>query len=174
MKNKQGFTLIELVIVIVILGVLAVTALPKFVDLGNDARRAILHNKVGEMKSVIMMAHSKARIKGVEKKAETIINMGGSILGFIHGYPMPRANHSKSLGALSIASFLNLANKDDNTWGWGAADAATQSLNGCTSTNFSFRSTLIDASNTAQCYIEYAGACVLGTVPQVIVKDTGC
>lgn len=61
MKSVQrGFTLIELIVVIVILGILAATALPKFVDLSSDARKAVLDGVEGSMRSANNLIYSKA------------------------------------------------------------------------------------------------------------------
>jgi MSHA pilin protein MshA len=65
LKRKKGFTLIELIIVIVILGVLAVTAMPKFIDLSSDAKIASLNNVAGQIESTVQMVRAKALVKGL-------------------------------------------------------------------------------------------------------------
>ena len=52
-STQQGFTLIELIIVIVLLGILAVTAAPKFLNLQDDARDSVLEGIAGSGKTLV-------------------------------------------------------------------------------------------------------------------------
>lgn len=69
MQKQNGFTLIELVVVIIILGILAVTAAPKFINLQGDARASTLQGMKAAIQGANSLYYSKAAIAGIEKKA---------------------------------------------------------------------------------------------------------
>jgi MSHA pilin protein MshB len=64
MKKQTGFTLIELVIVVVILGFLAVTAIPKFIDLTEQAKKANIEGMAGGFASAISLARAQWEAEG--------------------------------------------------------------------------------------------------------------
>ena len=90
MNEQQGFTLIELVVVIVILGILAVTAAPKFINLQDDARTATLQAVKASMQSAASLVYSKSLIKGNESSAGNttpFVNVNGTDVFVQYGYP---------------------------------------------------------------------------------------
>ncbi|WP_028107799.1 prepilin-type N-terminal cleavage/methylation domain-containing protein [Ferrimonas futtsuensis] len=72
MKRQSGFTLIELVVVIIVLGILAVTAAPKFINLQNDARKATLDGMKASVQGANSLIYAKAAIDGIEKTSGNV------------------------------------------------------------------------------------------------------
>lgn len=94
MKKNQGFTIIELVVVIVILGILAVTAAPKFLNLQDDARKAAAQGVVAAIRSAANLTYTKAVLAGIETLDEDNspgLMINGSKVGTKFGYPTKEA-----------------------------------------------------------------------------------
>ena len=88
MKKQAGFTLIELVIVIIILGILAVTAAPKFLNLQDDAKKAVADGVLAAVQSSSQLVYSKSALEGEERSPSGATDSAdGATIKTVYGYP---------------------------------------------------------------------------------------
>jgi MSHA pilin protein MshA len=79
MKKARGFTLIEMIVVMVILGILAAVALPKFVNMTGQARLAKMNGAVGAVQSSITLIHAKWLAQGSPTGSTPTITAEGNV-----------------------------------------------------------------------------------------------
>ncbi|MFD2231970.1 type II secretion system protein [Alkalimarinus sediminis] len=132
-KKQAGFTLIELVMVIVILGILSAFALPRFADLTDDARQASISGAIGAMKSASAITHAQWIANG---STGTTVELEGAFIGTASGYPDSAStgtgagDTAANAGTIQLAA--NLSDSDYNiTEG---ATSLTLTLTGLTCT----------------------------------------
>jgi MSHA pilin protein MshA len=98
MKTQKGFTLIELIIVIVVLGILAVTAAPQFFNFSSDARAAAVQGLEASVKGASELVHAKSLIN----PGQASVDIGNGTVTVSDGYAT--ANAAGILAALNLGS----------------------------------------------------------------------
>lgn len=113
---QKGFTLIELIVVIVLIGILAVIAAPRFIDLQKDATVAKLEAMAGAMESGVDLVNAKAILASKIEGTDTL-DVGGATMALESGFPSAHWNNSvRYLVQLDNESFSTFVEICTNDW----------------------------------------------------------
>ncbi len=167
MQKSKGFTLVELVIVIVILGILAVTAAPKFLNLSSDAKISTVNGVKGALQSANAILYSKAVLAGQQKESSGSVTVEGTSISLVYGYV--KADDDEVKKVLEIEGGFTVAQQaSDLTYENGTDDVAVT-----TADVIIYTGTTAPTAASA-CLLVYKAAASATTKPTYQSVTSGC
>lgn len=156
MRRQSGFTLLELVIVIVVLGILAALAIPRFISLQREARIAVVDSLFNSLRSGSNVIYAKSAATGESDLAIGLVDIDGGPVGSgpnvntRFGYPQATQ--------IDITQLFDNLSARYNFTGGGTGNATLT----------------INLDGIATCAVTYTSSTAAGATPAIARNITGC